>query len=57
MLVAEPGVDPFAKRVAEKKERVQKNQKNQLQNLKTAAKAGALPRFCLWLTFLPIFNV
>jgi len=47
MLVAEPGVDPFAKRVAEKKERVHKNQKNQLQNLKTAAKAGALPRFCL----------
>ncbi|KAI5589951.1 hypothetical protein POPTR_005G231000v4 [Populus trichocarpa] len=51
----EPGVDPFAKRVAEKKERVQKNQKNQLQNLKTAAKAGALPSHVqLAATALPI---
>lgn len=40
-------MDPFAKRIAERKERVQKQQKNQLQNLKTAAKAGALPRFAL----------
>ncbi|KAG6776508.1 ribosome biogenesis regulatory protein [Populus alba x Populus x berolinensis] len=51
----EPGVDPFAKRAAEKKERVQKNQKNQLQNLKTAAKAGALPSHVqLAATALPI---
>ncbi|ERN06557.1 hypothetical protein AMTRI_Chr01g135640 [Amborella trichopoda] len=39
----EPGVDPFAQRKAEKKKRVEKQEKNQLQNLKQAAKVGALP--------------
>ncbi|CAN8316990.1 unnamed protein product [Cochlearia groenlandica] len=39
----EPGVDPFAKRLDDKKKRVGKQEKNRLQNLKTAAKAGALP--------------
>lgn len=41
---AEPGEDPFAKRKAEKKQRVEKQEKNRLQNLKQAMKAGALPR-------------
>ncbi|KAL0862504.1 hypothetical protein Bca101_041622 [Brassica carinata] len=40
----EPGEDPFAKRLDEKKKRVGKQEKNRLQNLKPAAKAGALPR-------------
>lgn len=44
-LFAEPGQDPFAKRRAEKKQRVEKQEKNRLHNLKDAAKAGALPRF------------
>eukprot|EP00246_Nothoceros_aenigmaticus_P008419 TRINITY_DN23085_c0_g1_i1.p1 TRINITY_DN23085_c0_g1~~TRINITY_DN23085_c0_g1_i1.p1 ORF type:complete len:343 (+),score=81.95 TRINITY_DN23085_c0_g1_i1:56-1084(+) len=42
----EVGEDPFAKRRADKKERVAKNEKNRLENLKQAAKAGgkgALP--------------
>ncbi|KAH0925171.1 hypothetical protein HID58_017427, partial [Brassica napus] len=39
----EPGEDPFAKRLDDKKKRVGKQEKNRLQNLKTAAKAGALP--------------
>ncbi|CAN7007248.1 hypothetical protein IGI04_010574 [Brassica rapa subsp. trilocularis] len=39
----EPGEDPFAKRLDDKKKRVDKQQKNRLQNLKSAAKAGALP--------------
>ena len=43
-LTAEPGEDPFAKRLDDKKKRVGKQEKNRLQNLKTAAKAGALPR-------------
>lgn len=41
------GEDPFAKRKDEKKQRVAKQEKNQLANLKQAAKAGgkgALPR-------------
>ncbi|KAJ8444627.1 hypothetical protein Cgig2_023690 [Carnegiea gigantea] len=40
----EPGVDPFAKRRADKKQRVDKQEKNRLRNLKQTAKAGALPR-------------
>ncbi|KAL0731918.1 hypothetical protein Bca4012_028012 [Brassica carinata] len=40
----EEGEDPFAKRLDDKKKRVGKQEKNRLQNLKTAAKAGALPR-------------
>lgn len=43
-ITAEPGVDPFAKRLDEKKKRVGKQEKNRLQNLKAAEKAGALPR-------------
>ena len=43
--IAEPGLDPFAKRQAEKKERVKKQEKNRLLNLKQAAKVDALPRF------------
>ncbi|KAG6493893.1 hypothetical protein ZIOFF_048896 [Zingiber officinale] len=39
----EPGEDPFGKRKDEKKKRIEKQKKNQLQNLKQAAKAGALP--------------
>ncbi|KAF9615128.1 hypothetical protein IFM89_022058 [Coptis chinensis] len=39
----EPGQDPFAKRQVEKKQRVEKQEKNRLQNLKQAAKVGALP--------------
>ncbi|CAN8287334.1 unnamed protein product [Cochlearia groenlandica] len=39
----EPGVDPFAKRIEDRKKNVGKQEKNRLQNLKTAAKAGALP--------------
>lgn len=48
-LFPEPGEDPFAKRLGEKKERVKKQEKNRLQNLKQAAKADALPRFVLHL--------
>ncbi|KAL4335204.1 hypothetical protein GQ457_07G040870 [Hibiscus cannabinus] len=40
----EPGADPFAKRQDDKKKRVEKQEKNRLQNLKQAAKIGALPR-------------
>ncbi|CAN6230108.1 unnamed protein product [Urochloa humidicola] len=39
----EPGVDPFAQRRQEKKKRVEKQEKNRLENLKKAAKVGALP--------------
>ena len=44
-LTAEPGEDPFAMRLDDKKKRVGKQEKNRLENLKTAAKAGALPRY------------
>lgn len=47
----EVGEDPFAKRTAEKKEKVKKQEKNRLENLKRAAKTGALPRFHLLLFF------
>ncbi|OVA00443.1 Ribosomal biogenesis regulatory protein [Macleaya cordata] len=51
----EPGEDPFAKRQAEKKQRVEKQEKNRLQNLKQAAKVGALPSHVqLAATALPI---
>lgn len=40
-----PGEDPFAKRQQDKKKRVEKQDKNRLQNLKQAAKVGALPRY------------
>jgi hypothetical protein len=46
-LFAEPGEDPFAKRRADKKQRVEKHEKNRMQNLKQAAKVGALPRYTL----------
>ncbi|KAK1315937.1 hypothetical protein QJS10_CPA05g01742 [Acorus calamus] len=39
----EPGEDPFSKKDKEKKKRVGKQEKNRLQNLKQAAKVGALP--------------
>jgi regulator of ribosome biosynthesis len=39
----EPGVDPFAQRKEEKKKRVEKQEKNRVDNLKKAAKVGALP--------------
>jgi hypothetical protein len=42
--IAEPGVDPFAQRRDEKKKRVEKQEKSRLENLKKAAKVGALPR-------------
>lgn len=47
LLSTEPGEDPFAKRQTEKKKRVEKQEKNRLQNLKQADKVGALPRFAL----------
>ncbi|KAH0887026.1 hypothetical protein HID58_063122, partial [Brassica napus] len=51
----EPGEDPFAKRLDDKKKRVGKQEKNRLENLKTAAKAGALPSHVqLAVTGLPI---
>ncbi|KAI9192063.1 hypothetical protein LWI28_017842 [Acer negundo] len=51
----EPGEDPFAKRQGEKKHRVEKQETNQLQNLKQAAKVGALPSHVqLAATALPI---
>ncbi|KAJ3681144.1 hypothetical protein LUZ60_015633 [Juncus effusus] len=51
----EVGEDPFAKRKTEKKERVKKQEKNRLQNLKQAAKVGALPSHVqLAATSLPI---
>ncbi|XP_023531368.1 ribosome biogenesis regulatory protein homolog [Cucurbita pepo subsp. pepo] len=51
----EPGVDPFAARRANKKSRVEKQERNQLQNLKKAAKVGALPSHVqLAATALPI---
>lgn len=51
----EPGEDPFAKRQGEKKKRVEKQEKNRLQNLKQAAKVGALPSHVqLAATRLPI---
>ncbi|CAH9068550.1 unnamed protein product [Cuscuta europaea] len=51
----EPGEDPFAKRRQEKKKRVEKQEKNRYQNLKDAAKVGALPSHVqLAATSLPI---
>ncbi|KAK9141683.1 hypothetical protein Syun_011083 [Stephania yunnanensis] len=51
----EPGEDPFAKRQADKKKKVDKQEKNRLQNLKQAAKVGALPSHVqLAATALPI---
>ncbi|KAK1400013.1 Ribosome biogenesis regulatory protein [Heracleum sosnowskyi] len=51
----EPGQDPFAKRRADKKQRVEKQEKNRLHNLKDAAKVGALPSHVqLAATSLPI---
>ncbi|KAL8136123.1 ribosome biogenesis regulatory protein homolog [Apium graveolens] len=54
-LTDEPGQDPFAKRRTEKKQRVEKQEKNRLHNLKDAAKVGALPSHVqLAATALPI---
>nr|XP_010914878.1 ribosome biogenesis regulatory protein homolog [Elaeis guineensis] len=54
-LTDEPGEDPFAKRKAERKKRVEKQEKNRLENLKQAMKAGALPSHVqLAATALPI---
>ncbi|XP_022154113.1 ribosome biogenesis regulatory protein homolog [Momordica charantia] len=51
----EPGEDPFATRRANKKNRVEKQEKNRLENLKQAAKVGALPSHVqLAATTLPI---
>ncbi|XP_044471978.1 ribosome biogenesis regulatory protein homolog [Mangifera indica] len=51
----EPGEDPFARRQTEKKKRVEKQEKNRLQNLKQADKVGALPSHVqLAATALPI---
>ncbi|GKD29826.1 ribosome biogenesis regulatory protein [Tanacetum coccineum] len=52
---AEVGADPFAKRWSEKKQRVEKQEKNRFHNLKEAAKVGALPSHVqLVATALPI---
>lgn len=54
-LTDEPGQDPFAKRQVEKKQRVEKQEKHRLYNLKQAAKVGALPSHVqLAATALPI---
>lgn len=45
LISAVPGEDPFAKKRAEKKKNIEKQEKNRLQNLKEAANVGALPRF------------
>ncbi|XP_004485584.1 ribosome biogenesis regulatory protein homolog [Cicer arietinum] len=51
----DPGEDPFAKRKENKKGRVEKQEKHRLQNLKNAAKFGALPSHVqLAATSLPI---
>lgn len=51
----EPGEDPFSRRNGKKKERIQKNQKSQVENLKKAAKVDALPSTVqLAATSLPI---
>ncbi|XP_057544532.1 ribosome biogenesis regulatory protein homolog [Amaranthus tricolor] len=51
----EPGIDPFAKRKTDKKQRVDKQEKNRLKNLKEAQKSGALPSHVqLAATALPI---
>ncbi|KAL8129580.1 hypothetical protein V2J09_018735 [Rumex salicifolius] len=51
----EPGVDPFAKRREEKKDRVAKQERNRVKNLKEALKVGALPSHIqLAATSLPI---
>ncbi|KAJ1422672.1 Ribosomal biogenesis regulatory protein [Sesbania bispinosa] len=51
----DPEEDPFAKRKENKKKRVEKQEKNRLQNLKEAAKFGALPSHVqLAATALPI---
>ncbi|KAF3336416.1 ribosome biogenesis regulatory protein [Carex littledalei] len=51
----EVGEDPFAKRKAEKKEGVKKQEKNRLENLKRSAKTGYLPSHIqLAATSLPI---
>ncbi|KAK4604372.1 hypothetical protein RGQ29_012754 [Quercus rubra] len=51
----EPGFDPFAKRLSDKKNRVEKQEKNRMQNLKQAAKVGNLPSHVqLAATALPI---
>ncbi|KAH0459597.1 hypothetical protein IEQ34_012411 [Dendrobium chrysotoxum] len=51
----EPGEDPFSKRKDEKKKRVDKQEKNRMQNLKQAFKAGDLPSHIqLAATALPI---
>lgn len=44
----DPREDPFAKRQVDKKKCVEKQDKNQLQNLKQAAKVGNLPRFAIF---------
>ncbi|PIA60326.1 hypothetical protein AQUCO_00300076v1 [Aquilegia coerulea] len=49
------GEDPFKKRQGEKRKRVEKQEKNRIQNLKQAAKVGALPSHVqLAATALPI---
>ncbi|CAA7396027.1 unnamed protein product [Spirodela intermedia] len=54
-LTDEPGEDPFSKRNAEKKQRIEKQEKNRLKNLKNASKADALPSHIqLAATALPI---
>ncbi|XP_022144805.1 ribosome biogenesis regulatory protein homolog [Momordica charantia] len=51
----EPGMDPFAERQSNKRKRVEKQENNRLQNLKQAAKVGALPSHVqLAATALPI---
>lgn len=53
--LAEPGEDPFLKLRESKKERVAKQDKNQLENLKRAAKQGgkgALPRYAIFFSII-----
>lgn len=54
----EPGEDPFGKRKDDKKKRVEKQEKNRIQNLKKASKANALPSHIqLAATALPITGI
>lgn len=51
----EPGTDPFEKQKVDKKQRVEKQEKNRLRNLKEASDSGALPSHVqLAATALPI---
>lgn len=55
-VIAEPGTDPFEKQKVDKKQRVEKQEKNRLRNLKEASDSGALPRYFPQALFLSAFS-